>query len=856
MASFAPAVRFPARRNLAAAFLGLACSAFANQVLADQAEVVAASTSVGTVQGIVVGADGSPLTSAKVQLINAAGKVVAQAETDKHGLFTISGVVPGSYTVSALKSSDSVSVQVEVSAGTTAQTRLAMTSEQLATVTVSAKRFERARNELSPSTGSSQYTFTAKAIEQLPEGDHTSFNHVLLQAPGVANDAFGQVHVRGDHNDLQYRINGIILPDGVSAFSQVFDPRFAKSITLNTGALPAEYGLRTAGVIDIETKDNFDGGDVDFYGGSHDTVNPSFQVGKTVGPFTAYATGQFLSNNLGVENTTGSYTADHDWTKQGKGFAYLSWVLNPNTKLFALLGATGTRLEVPNIGGLPPNSAYVNGLDNAGFDTVGVTSNGLNERQFERNLYDVVALQGFADKLTYQVAVFDRTSTLEFEPDQIGDLAFNGYSARLKRKASAIGLQSDLYYRLTDSHTLGFGLSASTENDRSDNTSQVFRATQLAQYSSGACPAGTTLDDTGTYCLANAANGAPAGPIGITDNEPKNGNTLLSLYLQDKWDVTDNLIVNYGLRYDKVNAYVSGSQLSPRIGLLDYLTPRTTIHAGYARYFTPPPTESISAGSVAAFANTSNAAPLVGYSTNGGGNCVLAPNGTTPTCALNNPVLPERAHYFDAGITHQLTSYYNVGLDTYYRHASNLIDEGQFGTAVIFTPFNYEQGHVYGIEFTNAYHQGNLSADLNIARSVAQGTDVVSAQAFGFGQTELNYIAGHYVYLDHDQRWTGSAELGYKWLGTQYGLEGTYGSGLRQGFANTGKLPDNMQVDASAARDFHFGGGFGDLGVRLAVLNIFDRINQVRSNSGVGVGAPQFSPRLSWYMGVTKPFTL
>jgi outer membrane receptor protein involved in Fe transport len=856
MYAFAPAARLSARRSMAAAFLGFAFTTLSTHALADPAQVLAASTSVGTVQGIVVSADGSPLGSVKVQLINANGKVVAQAETDQHGLFTINGVVPGSYTVTALKSSDSVSAQVEVSAGAAAQTRLALGSEKLATVTVTAQRFERARNELSPSTGSSQYTFTEKAIQQLPEGDHTSFNHVLLQAPGVANDAFGQVHVRGDHNDLQYRINGIILPDGVSAFSQVFDPRFAKSITLNTGALPAEYGLRTAGVIDIETKDSYNGGDVDFYGGSHDTVNPSFQLGKTVGPFTAYVTGQYLSNNLGVENTTGSYTAQHDWTSQGKGFGYFSWVLNPNMKLSALVGATGTRLEVPNIGGLSPNSAYVGGLDTAGFDTSELSSNGLNERQYERNLYDILALQGFADRLTYQVALFDRTSTLEFEPDQVGDLAFNGYSARLKRKASTIGLQSDLYYRLTDSHTLGFGLSASTENDRSDNTSQVFRATQLAQYPSGNCPAGSTLDDTGTYCLANGANGNPAAPIGITDNEPKNGNTLLSLYVQDKWDVTENLIVNYGLRYDKVNAYTSGSQLSPRIGLLDYLTPSTTIHAGYARYFTPPPTESISAGSVAAFANTTNAAPLVGYSTNGGSNCVLAPNGTTPTCALNNPVLPERSHYFDAGITHQLTSSYNVGLDAYYRHASNLIDEGQFGTAVIFTPFNYEQGHVYGIEFTNAYHSGNLSADLNIARSVAQGTNVISAQAFGFGQTELNYIASHYVYLDHDQRWTGSAEISYKWLGTLYGLEGTYGSGLRQGFSNTGKLPDNMQVDASATHDFHFGGGFGDLGVRLAVLNIFDRTNQVRSNSGVGVGAPQFSPRLSWYMGITKPFTL
>jgi hypothetical protein len=139
---------------------------------------------------------------------------------------------------------------------------------------------------------------------------------------------------------------------------------------------------------------------------------------------------------------------------------------------------------------------------------------------------------------------------------------------------------------------------------------------------------------------------------------------------------------------------------------------------------------------------------------------------------------------------------------------------------------------------------------------VAQGTNVVSAQAFGFGQDELNYIASHYVYLDHDQRWTQSGEMSYTWLGTTYGIEDTFGSGLRQGFANTGKLPDNVEFDASASRTLHFRESFGDMDVRAAVLNLFDRTNQVRSDSGVGVGAPQFGPRLSWYLGVTKPFKL
>ena len=79
-------------------------------------------------------------------------------------------------------------------------------------------------------------------------------NQVIMQAPDVAQDSFGQFHVRGEHNGLQYRLNGIILPEGISVFGQSLDPRLISSLTLVTGALPAEFGLRTAGIIDLKTK--------------------------------------------------------------------------------------------------------------------------------------------------------------------------------------------------------------------------------------------------------------------------------------------------------------------------------------------------------------------------------------------------------------------------------------------------------------------------------------------------------------------------------------------------------------------------------------------------------------------------
>ena len=121
---------------------------------------------------------------------------------------------------------------------------------------------------------------------------------------------------------------------------------------------------------------------------------------------------------------------------------------------------------------------------------------------------------------------------------------------------------------------------------------------------------------------------------------------------------------------------LTADQLSPRLGIVYKMTPDTTLHAGYARYFTPPPTELISQKTVSLYENTSNA----------------------PEVSENSPVLPERSHYFDAGVTQKITSALTVGVDGYYKIIRDLIDEGQFGQALIYAPFNYAQGRIEGVE--------------------------------------------------------------------------------------------------------------------------------------------------------------
>ena len=135
-------------------------------------------------------------------------------------------------------------------------------------VIIRTKKLDAAQQIIQPDTGVSKYVFPSALIEALPGGDNVGLNQVILQAPGVAQDSYGQLHVRGDHNNIQFRLDGVILPEGLSNFGQVLSPRYAQSIQLNTGALPAEYGLRTAAVINITTKSGLDnGGTVSVYGG-------------------------------------------------------------------------------------------------------------------------------------------------------------------------------------------------------------------------------------------------------------------------------------------------------------------------------------------------------------------------------------------------------------------------------------------------------------------------------------------------------------------------------------------------------------------------------------------------------------
>jgi outer membrane receptor protein involved in Fe transport len=679
-------------------------------------------------------------------------------------------------------------------------------------IVVTAQRLDIARDAIQPSLGASDYHIDRRILESQPGGVDRSLVQVLLQAPGVTLDSYGSVHVRNEHANLQYRLNGVIVPESISGFGATFDPHIADSVDMLTGTLPAQYGYRTSGVINLKTQSGAfeNGGDLGFYGGSRGNIEPSGSVHGSSGNLNYFASGSYLENDLGVENPTASRDAIHDHTRQYRAFGYLSDILSDSSRLTVFGGTSIGYFQIPNNPGQgdPSTNFVLNG--NATFDSAK-----LDQNQREITHYGVLAYQYAGGALNFQIAPFVRYSQTRFTPDpQGGDLILSGVADSSRLSSLTAGVQADGSYKLSDSHTLRFGLFFQNERTRSAVTSRVFAV-------------GPNGDQTSDV------------PLSITDTGGRNGQ-LYGVYLQDEWSLTPTLTLNYGARFDMVRAYTREQQLSPRINMVWKPGGGTTFHLGYARNFTPPPQELIAAPTLALFAGTTKATDI-----------------TTA-----DPVRAEREHYFDGGVEQVIAPGFKIGLDAYYKIKRNLLDEGQFGPSLVLSPFNYAKGYAWGVELSANYTHGPLDLYVNVARGEEKGRNIVSSQYF-FDQDELDYIKDHYIFTDHSQRWTASGGASvtiHDGIGTLVPTaDFLYGDGLRAddpvgNVPNGDKLPSYFTANFGIAQNLDGPGLLKGLSIRFDVVNAFDRTYLIRDGSGVGVGAPQYGARRGFFAGIRKKF--
>ncbi len=687
-------------------------------------------------------------------------------------------------------------------------------------------RLDAARSAILPNLGATTYEFGRRAIESIPQGDNTELSQVLLQAPGVAQDSFGQLHVRGDHNEVQFRLDGVQLPEGLSVFGQALEGRFAHSLSLITGALPAQYGFLTAGVVDITTKSGTTdpGGYLSIYGGARDYLQPSFAYGGRSGAIDYFVTGDFLHTRVGIENPTGSFNPVHDLSNQQHGLAHISGLIDPDTRVSLIAGFSNDFFQIPNNPGQIPSL----GLSADGASTFDSTS--LTQHQREITDFAILSLQKHVGALDVQSSVFSRYSSLYYTPDPIGDLLFNGVAQTAARSVWSSGAQTDASFHLNEQHTLRAGFQVFAERNVDSTDSTVLAALGGDGTDTSGAGIASTVPSGGSFTASSSS------PFTIHQGQGTTG-TIYGLYLQDEWRVLPRVTLNAGLRFDRVDEFTHEQQVSPRLNAVWRPTNTTTVHAGYSRYFVPPPFESVGSAAVAGFNGTSAAAEVTQDST----------------------VRAERDNYYDVGVDQVLARGLRVGLDAYYKDARNLIDEGQFGAPIILTAFNYARGEVHGVEATASYDRGPLSLYGNAALSRAIGKDIVSSQ-FNFSAADLAYISNRWIHLDHDQKWTGSAGAAYTVFQrttspARLSADLVVGSGLRaDGDVPNGRaLPGYYTINLSAVQTLDVGFGRGTQ-LRLDLLNLLDRTYEIRDGTGVGVGAPQYGLRRTILGGLLQRF--
>ena len=501
----------------------------------------------------------------------------------------------------------------------------------------------------------------------------------------------------------------------MSFFGQGLDPRFVNSMQLITGALPAEYGLRVAGIVDMQTKSGLfqPGGSVEMRGGSYGTIKPSvaiWRIGRRLQLFRLRR--QSPDRITASTPSTPAYNQIHDDTMQTHGFAYLDKIIDSSSKVAFIAGTFHGQFQIPNNPGQTP--LFAAGRLRADHRRHRLQFRTLSEHQVESSAFGALSYLRAEEDFDFQVSAFSKYSTLHYHPDALGDIFFNGIAAERaaaelrQRRAGRRQLQ------LGADHTLRAGLYLQGERASADTNSSVLpitasrrrrcRRSGLPRH--GRCDLWQRRRRRSSRTRPRPAG--PTAPISRTNGGSRRSSRSIT-----------------ARRFDEVNEYTMDNQLSPRVNAVWKPTDATTVHAGYANYFTPPPFELVA---TSRSLDRRHELELR----------VARPRRRpAPAPASIRRSRPSARSMFDVGATQEVMPGLKVGIDVYYKYARNLLDEGQFGAPVILTPFNYHVGYNKGVELTTAYDHGKFSYYGNLADRRREG------RGHQLGAVQFRSIAGN-----------------------------------------------------------------------------------------------------------------
>ena len=404
-------------------------------------------------------------------------------------------------------------------------------------IVVTGQRLDAARAKVEPSLGASTYTLTNDAIENRPGGETRNLGTILRQVPGVRTDGRGRLVVRGAPGGVQYRLNNVILPDGVADFGQNLSARLADRTELITGALPAQYGLTPGGVVNVTTKNGLyqgGGGQAELYGGGNGTVEPAFELATARGGTSLFASGSYRRSDIGLPGPDDRGSPLHDRSREVEGFAFVDHVINNESRISLILGTSNEHNQIP---GLP---------------VVGV-ADAASRHGEERsaNHYALATYQRSAGDLTVQASLSTLLSRAAVVPVAGTSLIVDGVARSRHDRRTAAGLQIEAAYEIGTAHIVRAGVIGSADRQRrSDRLETV-----------------AMLENQRT-----------------TDRR-----RTVSAFVEDEWILAPHLTANFGVRLDHVSGLSSPTHLGPRASLSWAGPGGITVHGGYARYFIAPP---------------------------------------------------------------------------------------------------------------------------------------------------------------------------------------------------------------------------------------------------------------------------
>jgi outer membrane cobalamin receptor len=761
----------------------------------------------GGIDGRVRGPQGTPLAGVWVQATGQDGRS-SGISTTADGSFSLTELPFGDYSVSIAPEGlapyrAGVSVGSGTVAGLDAQLQpLTAAAEDVGELDVTV-RADRIRINRSAAVSSQEED--QRQIAQLPGGATQPLPKLLYSTnPGFVEGSFGQVFARGNHANLQYDIDGIQLPDSVSGtFGDAFSVLDIDRMEVITGGLPAEYGNRLSGVVNILTKSGGlePGGTLDLNYGSFNTFSPELTYGGSTdgGHLRYFLSGSYSSTERGLdtpepvsEGNQGQGGTDvvHDQSSSNNQFGKLDWDVDAQNTLLLTAFNAQKGFQIPNYpaGFRPTDPFFTPGYTDAyGNGNAGWSPAATDDYQVEGNDYaELMWKHHFADDSLLQLAPYWKSSTVVFHGDPSNDLAsatlvpvtpagqVNASSFFEDRTTTNLGLQADYSLKLNDANAVkaGFQLQAA----------EAHGPITVLSLSTGQSVTATSTDSSADHDYQESA------------------------YVQDDITILPDLVLNAGLRYDAIqflfpDASSLDGMFQPRLGLNYTPLPTTKFHLYYGRLFQPAPAEDLRD----TFANL--------------GQGTLAPY----------DIKAEKDDYYEAGVAQQCWDQL-AGVNVYYKDAVNLLDDTQLLNTAISEPYNFAQGFVYGLEASvNGRFLDHFTDFLTYSYEIAQGS---GASGGLFALPPGTVVPTDWNYLDHCQINTANAGLTWSLGGFSIGATGLYGSGLRTGPNNTNSLPPHLSMDGTVSYAFSGSRWIEDTKLALDVTNIFDNVYPIFVDNG------------------------